>query len=170
MDYEGEQAMELEALESILMDDMEEYDGTTPSGWGDAKEIYKVRIRPLDDTGDDDDGMQPAMELLFAHTPSYPDAAPLFKLRSVRGLSDAEIASANALLQEQVEANLGMAMIYTLVSAAQEWFQNKATGGQCRGEAGGAHCTLRRVGARRGCRCPEAAAAAAPRRCLLVQS
>ncbi len=116
------------------MDDMEEFDGTTPSGWGDAKQIYKVRIRPLDDAGDDDDDMQPAMELLFAHTPSYPDEAPLFKLRSVRGLSDAEIASANALLQEQVEANLGMAMIYTLVSAAQEWFQNKATGGRGAGD------------------------------------
>jgi hypothetical protein len=130
MDYDAEQEMELEVLESILMDDMEEFEGSTPSGWGDAKQIYKARIRPLDDTGDDDDGMQPAMELVFAHTPRYPDEAPLFKLRSVRGLSDAEIAQAQALLQEQVEANLGMAMIYTLVSAAQEWFQNKATGAQ----------------------------------------
>ena len=127
MDYEAEQAMEMEALESILMDDLEEFDGTTPAGWGGAKQIYKVHIRPAEADADVDDDMQPALELLFAHTPSYPDEAPLFKVRSERGLSDAEVAVVQALLQQEAEANLGMAMVYTLVSAAQEWLQNKAT-------------------------------------------
>jgi hypothetical protein len=126
MDYESEQAMEMEALESILMDDIQPYEGTTPAGWGDAAQVYKVNIRPPEDVEDEDD-MQPAMEMLFAHTPNYPDEAPHFKVRSVRGLSDQEISQVQALLQEQVEQNLGMAMIYTLLSAAQEWFQNKQT-------------------------------------------
>jgi hypothetical protein len=124
MDYESEQAMEMEALESILMDDLQPYEGTTPAGWGDAKQVYKANIRPPEDIEDEDD-MQPAMELLFAHTKNYPDEAPHFKVRSVRGLSDQEISQVQALLQEQVEQNLGMAMIYTLLSAAQEWFQNR---------------------------------------------
>jgi hypothetical protein len=44
---------------------------------------------------------------------------------SLRGLSDADIAALNAVLSEQVEANMGMAMIYVLVSAAQEWLREK---------------------------------------------
>ena len=46
---------------------------------------------------------------------------------SVRGISDADIAGLNKSLSEQVEENMGMAMIYALVSAAQEWLREKAS-------------------------------------------
>ncbi len=46
---------------------------------------------------------------------------------SVRGLSDADIADLNSSLKEQVEENMGMAMIYVLVSASQEWLREKAS-------------------------------------------
>ena len=41
------------------------------------------------------------LDLVFAHTPTYPDEPPLFKPRSVRGLSDAELGQLRAILDEQ---------------------------------------------------------------------
>lgn len=35
------------------------------------------------------------------------------------------MAVVQGVLEEQVEANLGMAMIYTLIGAAQEWIEDK---------------------------------------------
>lgn len=44
---------------------------------------------------------------------------------SIRGLSSADLADVNGKLAEQVEANVGMAMIYALVSMAQDWLREK---------------------------------------------
>ena len=44
---------------------------------------------------------------------------------SIRGLGGADLADVSAQLAEQVEANMGMAMIYALVAAAQEWLSEK---------------------------------------------
>jgi hypothetical protein len=108
MDYEAEQSMELEALEAILMDDMEEFDGNTPSGWGPHGKIYIITIRPADAEGDGE-AAEVEMELLFAHTATYPDEAPCIKLRSVMGLNDAELAQATGLLEQQVRHSKVMA-------------------------------------------------------------
>ena len=66
-------------------------------------------------------------EVVFSHTPNYPDEPPLMKARSVRGLSDADIALLQAVLDEQVEENMGMPMIYQLITAAQEWITDKGS-------------------------------------------
>ncbi|EFJ40072.1 hypothetical protein VOLCADRAFT_100206 [Volvox carteri f. nagariensis] len=129
MDYQGEQEMELEALQAILMDDLIEYEGNLPSGWVAAGKTYKVVIAP-DEDEDGDSGEYPLKaELLFAHTPKYPEEPPSLKLRSVTGLSDSDLAEATAVLDEQVQANLGMAMIYTLIGAAKEWLQGRVNSG-----------------------------------------
>lgn len=47
----------------------------------------------------------------------------------LQGLSDADVKQLQGVLEEQVEANLGMAMIYTLIGVAQEWL-NEKVGGQ----------------------------------------
>ena len=44
---------------------------------------------------------------------------------SLRGLSDADLAALAAVLDEQVEANIGMSMVYAMVAAAKEWLQDK---------------------------------------------
>lgn len=125
MDYASEQEMELEALQAILMDDLIEYEGNLPSGWVTTGTTYKVIIAPEDE---EDSEYPLKAELLFAHTPNYPEEPPSFKLRSVTGLSDADLAEATGLLEEQVQSNLGMAMIYTLIGAAKEWIQGGAAG------------------------------------------
>jgi hypothetical protein len=65
-DHAGEQEMELEALQAILMDDLEEYEGMLPPGWTGHGQTYKVQIRPTEELegGGDDDEL--GLELLFA--------------------------------------------------------------------------------------------------------
>ncbi|GFR40401.1 hypothetical protein Agub_g953, partial [Astrephomene gubernaculifera] len=129
MDYQGEQDMELEALQAILMDDLIEYEGNLPSGWVAAGKTYKIVIAPDEEDGADSGEYPLKAELLFAHTPKYPEEPPSLKLRSVTGLSDSDLAEATAVLEEQVQANLGMAMIYTLMGAAKEWLQGRVNSG-----------------------------------------
>jgi hypothetical protein len=69
-DHASEQAMEIEALQAILMDDLEEYEGMLPPGWSTHAPTYKITVRPADDDGGGggggggDDEM--ALDLLFA--------------------------------------------------------------------------------------------------------
>lgn len=127
MDYAGEQAMEIEALQAILMDDFREYTGTTPDNWNDGGPVYCIQLTGVEEGAEVTQENDLRIEFIFSHTPNYPDQPAYFKLRSARGLSDNDIAEATVLVQEQVEANLGMSMIYTLVSVAKEWLINKAS-------------------------------------------
>lgn len=45
--------------------------------------------------------------------------------RSITGLSDADVTQLQRVVDEQVQENLGMAMIYAVVAAAQEWLRDK---------------------------------------------
>lgn len=40
-------------------------------------------------------------------------------------LSDDDVAELQSKLDQEVDSNLGMAMIYTLITAAQEWMNEK---------------------------------------------
>ncbi|KAJ9526229.1 hypothetical protein QJQ45_009708 [Haematococcus lacustris] len=131
MDYSAEQAMELEALQAIYDDELQVYTGTTPAGWSDTVgETYKITITPLEEGEELQEGSNAntelSMELLFAHTQSYPDSPPCFKLRAVYGLSDADLAACSQCLAEQVQQNLGMAMVFTLITSAKEWLRATA--------------------------------------------
>lgn len=44
---------------------------------------------------------------------------------SMQGMTVEDIREVNDLLQEQVEANMGMAMIYTVVSVLKEWLMDQ---------------------------------------------
>lgn len=46
-------------------------------------------------------------------------------LRSAQGLSDADVTALQAVVEQQVQENMGMSMIYALVAAAQEWITEK---------------------------------------------
>jgi hypothetical protein len=46
MDYEGEQAMELEALEAIFADHLEEFEGNKPEGWSKHGTTWGITIHP----------------------------------------------------------------------------------------------------------------------------
>lgn len=77
---------------------------------------------PLAPTATEDEKLG---ELLFAHTANYPDEPPCLRFRAVRGLSDADVAAGTAHLNEIIQENLGMAMVFTLVQAAKEWLRSE---------------------------------------------
>ena len=71
------------------------------------------------------------MQRLQQHVNAYLSGCASDKLPSVlcsiRGLGGADLADVSARLAEQVEANMGMSMIYALVSAAQDWLREKVS-------------------------------------------
>lgn len=98
-----------------------------PTGWQPTGKVYCIEVEPQGDSDGDSMETYPlSIEIIFAHTPNYPDQAPLFKVRSVRGLSDEAIQQLQNILVPQVDENLGMSMIYTLISAAQDQINNLA--------------------------------------------
>eukprot|EP01023_Acetabularia_acetabulum_P053158 TRINITY_DN5929_c0_g1_i3.p2 TRINITY_DN5929_c0_g1~~TRINITY_DN5929_c0_g1_i3.p2 ORF type:complete len:265 (-),score=77.58 TRINITY_DN5929_c0_g1_i3:1263-2030(-) len=122
MDHAVEQADELEALEAILAEDLKEFDGNTPTGWNPVGKIYIIPIIPEVENGME---ITMKMELIFAHTEEYPEEPPLIRLRSDKGVSDADVAQAFKAVESEIEDNLGTPMIYTLVTVAQDWLTSK---------------------------------------------
>ena len=47
-------------------------------------------------------------------------------LCSEKGLSDSDVAELQGAVDAAVQENMGMAMVYGLVTAAQEWLTDKA--------------------------------------------
>jgi len=143
----------MEALHAILMDDIEEHEGSHPPGWETAaagRTSWRVAIRPTAGDGGDEDAQADAaaadaadgleLDLVFAHVPLYPDAPPLFRLRAVKGLSDQDVDEATRAVQREVDACAGAAMVYQMVTAAQEWLGARiarAAGGGAGGAGGG---------------------------------
>ncbi|ERE81297.1 RWD domain-containing protein 1 [Cricetulus griseus] len=58
--------------------------------------------------------------LKFTYSEKYPDEAPLYEIFSQENLEDNDISDILKLLALQAEENLGMVMIFTLVTAVQE--------------------------------------------------
>ncbi|KAF0688212.1 Aste57867_20082 [Aphanomyces stellatus] len=108
-DYVEEQMMEVEALDSIYMDDFSKVQ--------DAPLKLKVKLVPNQDGGDN----HVALSLVFTMPETYPDAAPDVEIRMEKGLSDRQEKEIRALLNQQMEENLGMAMVYTVCEAVREW-------------------------------------------------
>ncbi|KAF3509913.1 hypothetical protein F2Q69_00009990 [Brassica cretica] len=94
-EYKEEQEMEIEALESILADD------------------FKVLERSF--------CLAVQLGLVFSHTENYPDEAPLLDVKSIRGIHVGDLTILKEKLEQEATENLGMAMMYTLVSSAKDW-------------------------------------------------
>ncbi|KAL5702636.1 hypothetical protein ACHQM5_027831 [Ranunculus cassubicifolius] len=119
-DYTQEQDMEIEALEAILMDEFEEIDASD-SGISTTNRCFQVTLSPMDDDEDESTTLPVQMALIFSHTEKYPDEPPLLNLKSLRGIHGEDLKILKKRLEEEAAENLGMAMIYTLVSSAKEW-------------------------------------------------
>ena len=124
-DYACEQAEEVEALQAILMDDLTQVDGRGPEGLGTDSPCYQVVIRPEGEEADSPD-IPVLLSLTFAHTPTYPDAPPLLRVRSLRGMSNADVEECQRMLEALAVESLGMAMVFTLSTAAREWLRQRA--------------------------------------------
>lgn len=55
-------------------------------------------------------------ELYFEHTEDYPDQEPTYEIRECVGISDSQFESLQQTFSETIEQNIGMPMIFTIIS------------------------------------------------------
>uniref|UniRef100_A0A3P8ZAN7 RWD domain-containing protein 1 n=1 Tax=Esox lucius TaxID=8010 RepID=A0A3P8ZAN7_ESOLU len=104
-DYAEEQRNELEAIESIYPDSFTVLSETPTS--------FTITVTS-------DLEHIPIRELCFTYVEKYPDEVPLWEIYSQENLEDSDIDGILTLLKQQAEENIGMVMIFTLVTAVQE--------------------------------------------------
>merc|ERR1719286_6888 len=73
--------------------------------------------------GDSDEGMWTLLKLSFPDT--YPDVAPEIDIEDSDGIDDDILEEYKSSLLTVAEENLGMAMVFTIVSAGIEWLGEK---------------------------------------------
>lgn len=62
-----------------------------------------------------------ACKLVFTYTATYPDEAPLVEIEDAENFEDTFESQLLEHLRQTIEENIGMEMIFSLVSSAQEW-------------------------------------------------
>jgi len=122
MDYREEQAGEIEALTSIYEGEIQVL----------AESPHYVFTLPVKTEGyeldnDDDDGEEGLYVLLkFSYTEKYPEEAAVLEIEeSDEAGEDGIVEELLEHLGQQMEENLGMVMVFTVVSAAMEWLGSK---------------------------------------------
>ncbi|XP_039115616.1 RWD domain-containing protein 1 [Dioscorea cayenensis subsp. rotundata] len=123
-DYAQEQEMEIEALQAILMDEFSEID-SSESGLATTNRCFRIVLSPQDDDIDEANYTPVQLALIFSHTESYPDEPPLLNVKSIRGIKPEDLKILKEKLEEEASENLGMAMVYTLVTSGKEWLAEK---------------------------------------------
>nr|XP_043636069.1 RWD domain-containing protein 1 isoform X1 [Erigeron canadensis] len=119
-DHVQEQEMEIEALEAILMDEFQEIH-PSESGLNTSNRCFQITLSPQDDETDESSTTPVQLGLIFSHTEKYPDEIPLLNVKSIRGIHNSDLKVLKEKLEQEASENLGMAMIYTLVSSAKDW-------------------------------------------------
>ncbi|KAK6636303.1 hypothetical protein RUM43_009962 [Polyplax serrata] len=115
MDYVEEQNTELEALESIYCGELDIL-GSDPHS-------FSIKVKSEEYDGDKPEGL--ACTIKFTFTPKYPEELPLIEILEVDNFGENDEADLEKKLLDDANENLNMAMIFTLVSTAQEWLNNK---------------------------------------------
>ncbi|XP_048387911.1 RWD domain-containing protein 1 [Stegostoma tigrinum] len=107
-DYIEEQRNELEALESIYPDSFTVVSENPTS----------FTITVTSDTGQNEETVEATIQ--FTYVEHYPDDPPLFEVIGQENVQKSDVADIITLLNEQTQENIGMVMIFTLVTAVQE--------------------------------------------------
>jgi len=111
-DYLQEQQDEMEAIESIYSEEIDILD-TSP---------HRFTIPVKTDDYDEDEGLGRMVLLKFSFTKTYPSEAPLVEVEESENMEeDGILDDMAAHIKEQIEENLGMPMIFTIISAMIEW-------------------------------------------------
>ncbi|XP_023761886.1 uncharacterized protein LOC111910303 isoform X2 [Lactuca sativa] len=123
-DHAQEQEMEIEALKAILMDEFEEIH-PSESGLNTSNRCFLIKLSLQDDETNESSTSPVQLGLIFSHTEKYPDEIPLLNLKSIKGIPASDLKVLKEKLEQEASENLGMAMIYTLVTSAKEWFTER---------------------------------------------
>uniref|UniRef100_A0A0V0GBZ6 RWD domain-containing protein n=1 Tax=Triatoma dimidiata TaxID=72491 RepID=A0A0V0GBZ6_TRIDM len=116
MDHKEEQNNEIEALDSIYCGEMEILTSTP----------YHAFAIPIK-SDDYEEGLSGiSCRLRFDYTSLYPEEVPIIDIEDVENLEPEDMEELKDHLLQQAQENIGMVMIFTLVSAAQEWINLKS--------------------------------------------
>uniref|UniRef100_UPI00398E8B11 RWD domain-containing protein 1 isoform X1 n=1 Tax=Pristiophorus japonicus TaxID=55135 RepID=UPI00398E8B11 len=107
-DYIEEQRNELEALESIYPDSFTVV----------LENPACFTITVTSETGENEETVEATLQ--FTYVAQYPDDPPIFEINGQENLQMSDVADIMTLLKEQAQENIGMVMIFTLVTAVQE--------------------------------------------------
>ena len=115
-DYKQEQKDEIEAIESIYSEEIDIL--------GDSPHRFTIPVKTAEyDDEDSDEGMMTL--LMFTFPDTYPDLAPEIDVEECEGIDDDVLEEYKEALMKVAEENLGMAMVFTIVSAGIEWLGEK---------------------------------------------
>lgn len=112
MDYKDEQHNEIEALESIYCGELEIL-ATEPFY------TFAIPIKTEEYEPETANGLSCRLE--FTYTAKYPDESLIISIEDQENFEESSAEKLKEHLIEQMNENLGMVMVFTLVSAAQEW-------------------------------------------------
>jgi len=115
MDYKEEQDNEVEALEAIFSDELEVIAG-------EPFHCISVFIQDEETRKQDDVCIQVSCRVQFTFVEKYPDEVPVVEVTDQSdNITEEHTEKLTRHLLEEANENLGMAMVYTLVSSAQEF-------------------------------------------------
>lgn len=125
--YREDQSNEIEALDSIYCGELEVLAS-------EPLHRFKLPIATIDygqepTAGEDEEGEEVmeglSCKLVFSYTDRYPDTAPLVEIEDPENFRDGYEEGLLESIQETIQENLGIEMIFSLVSSAQEWLNVK---------------------------------------------
>uniref|UniRef100_A0A023F8B3 RWD domain-containing protein n=1 Tax=Triatoma infestans TaxID=30076 RepID=A0A023F8B3_TRIIF len=116
MDHKEEQNNEIEALDSIYCGEMEILTSI-------PYHAFAIPIKS-DDYEEGVSGIR--CRLRFDYTSLYPEEVPIIDIEDVENLELEDMEELKGHLLQQAQENIGTVMIFTLVSAAQEWINLKS--------------------------------------------
>lgn len=112
MAHEEEQALEIEALQSIF-EEGKEFTSI-------SEKEFSIKLLPFPG-GEEENHVEVTLHVTY--TEAYPDEAPEWKLEEVKGLSDEKLEELQQRIEESIDASLGMAMIYPVTEACQDFLK-----------------------------------------------
>lgn len=111
MAHEEEQALEIEALQSIF--EGEEFKSI-------SEKEFAIKLQPFPG-GEEENHV--GVTLHVTYTDAYPDEPPIWELEDVLGLSDEKLEQLKEKITETIESSIGMAMIYSVTEACQDFLK-----------------------------------------------
>lgn len=116
-DHREDQCNEIEALDSIYCGELEVLQ-TEP--------LHRFKL-PIATTEYDQEVETEGLscKLVFSYTEKYPDTAPFVEIEDPENFRDGYEEGLLEHIQETIQENLGIEMIFSLVSSAQEWLNCK---------------------------------------------
>ncbi|XP_005175295.1 RWD domain-containing protein 1 [Musca domestica] len=115
--YQEDQNNEIEALDSIYCGDMQILE---------KEPFHKFQI-PIATEEFNKETQENGLScyLVFTYTPTYPDEAPVVEVDEPVNFQEDYEQRMLEHLKSTIEENIGMEMIFTLVSTAQEWLNER---------------------------------------------